>query len=424
MSFNLGLLVILVLVVLSALFSMSETAMTAARRHRVSALAQQGNRNAQKMLWLMDHLDQLLAVILISNTLVNAMLTTLITAMAIDAFGNDDWVISVTTGCVAFLLIVFAEITPKYLGALFPERIAVPASGFLRYYTTLALPATWFVNLFVRGLLRLMRIRITEQSETARISSDELRALLQTGSTTAHHKLLLNTLDLESLRISALMKSRSHIEALDLSEDMTSLRQHISTAHHNSLLVYENDMRSVIGILHVRKAIHILIDPDAQVADLRAIISPGYFVLQNTPVLVQLHAFQEAQERLGLVIDEYGTVRGLITIDDILEEVVGQFTTSFTDAGTYDLKWDHDGECVLDANISVRKVNKRLGLNLPTRLGNTLNGLVSHYLQDLPDSPVSLKINGFIIEVVQVQPQGIKTVRLFKPASKNKLLST
>ena len=411
---------LVVLTLFSAFFAISETALLALNRHRVKHMARRGSRLAQMTLWLLDHTDRMLSLILIVNTLLNALITALVTSIAISTFGNNQEVITIATAVVAFFLIVFAEITPKVLGATYPERIALPASLIIKPLIMLARPVIWFVNLFVQALLRLLRLRTGSGVRDQRLSPEELRSMVLEGGNfipVKHKSILLNLFDLEQVTVEDVMTPRAQIEALNLSVPVDDIKHQLTTCYHNKLLVHEGEINQIVGILHVRKAMALLNQEDDLTVDhFRALLTPPYFIPAETDLFTQLQYFQENHERLGIIVDEYGEVQGLVTLDDIIEEMVGEFTTSTPGATRADqFGWDSQGECLLEGSISLRDVNKRLGLDLPLDGPKTLNGLLLEVLQDIPEASVSLKIAHVVIEIVQVQEQSIRMVKLYRP---------
>ncbi len=407
------------LVLTSAFFAISETALLALNRHRIKHLARRGSKLAQATLWLLDRTDRMLAFILIGSTLVNSLITALVTALAISAFGNHERVITIATGIVAFFLIVFAEITPKVIGATYPERIALPASFLIKPLIIIANPVIWFMNLFVRGLLKLMRLQTGSEIRDQRLSPEELRSMVLEGGNfipVKHKSILLNLFDLERVTVEDVMTPRSQIEALNLSVPVDEIKHQLTTCYHNKLLVHDGEINQIVGILHVRKAMALLNQVDElTVEHFRELLTPPYYIPPETDLFTQLQYFQENQERLAVIVDEYGEVQGLVTLDDIVEEMVGEFTTSTPGATRADqFGWDAQGECLLEGSTSLRDVNKRLHLSLPTDGPKTLNGLLLETLQEIPDSSVSMKIAGCVIEIVQVQEQVIKMVKLYR----------
>jgi Mg2+/Co2+ transporter CorB len=417
------LLALALLIFLSAFFAMAETALMAANRHRLRHLAKRGSKRASTTLWLLDRTDKLLSLILIVNTLINAMATALVTAIAISAFGNDESVLTIATAAVAFLLIVFAEISPKVIGATYPERIALFTSLVLKPMMTPAKPAIWFVNLFVSGLLKILRIKADSNTRDLRLSPEELRSMVLEGGNfipKKHKSILLNLFDLEKISVEDVMTPRAQIESLNLSVPVEDIKHQLTTCYHNKLPVHEGEINQIAGILHVRKAIALLNQEEELTVDhFRALLTPAYFIPEDTDVFTQLQYFQENHERLGIIVDEYGEVQGLVTLDDIIEEMIGEFTTSMPGAARADtFGWDEHGECLLEGAATLRDINKRLGLRFPLDGPKTLNGLLLELLQDIPEASVSLKIADCIIEIVQVQNQAIKVVKLISPDAK------
>ncbi|HAT30278.1 MAG TPA: magnesium and cobalt efflux protein CorC [Janthinobacterium sp.] len=415
------LLALALLILCSAFFAMAETALMAANRHRLRHMAKRGNRRAATTLWLLDRTDKLLSLVLIANTLINAMATALVTAIAIASFGHDENVITISTGVVAFLLIVFAEISPKVIGATYPEKIALPTSVILKPLMTLAKPVIWFVNLFVGIVLKLFRIRRGGNIHDARLSPEELRSMVLEGGNfipQKHKSILLNLFDLETISVEDIMTPRSQIEALNLAVPVAEIKHQLTTCYHNKLPVYEGEINRIVGILHVRKAMALLNqDDELTVEHFRELLSEPYFIPQDTGVFTQLQYFQENRERLGIIVDEYGEVQGLVTLDDIIEEMIGEFTTSMPGAARADsFGWNEQGECLLEGATALRDINKRLGLSFPLDGPKTINGLLLELLRDIPEAPISVKIGACVVEVVQVQNQAIKMLKLKRPA--------
>jgi Mg2+/Co2+ transporter CorB len=412
-------LALVLLILCSAFFAMAETALMAANKYRLRHLAKRGNRGAITTLWLLDRTDKLLSLVLIANTLINAMATALVTAIAILFFGHEESVITIATAVVAFLLIVFAEISPKVIGATYPESISLGTSVVLKPLMSAAKPVIWFVNLFVAVVLKLFRIRAGAQAHNARLSPEELRSIVLEGGTfipQKHKSILLNLFDLETISVEDIMTPRSQIEALNLALPVEDIKNELTTCYHNKLVVYEGEINQIVGVLHVRKAVALLNqDEELTVEHFRELLSTPYYIPQDTGVFTQLQYFQENRERLGIIVDEYGEVQGIVTLEDIIEEMIGEFTTSMPGAARGDtFGWDAQGQCLLEGATPLRDINKRLGLNFPLDGPKTVNGLLLEQLQEIPDSPIALKVGSCVIEVVQVQNQAIKVVKLLR----------
>ena len=402
---------------------MAETALMAANKYRLRNLAKRGHRGAITTLWLLEHTDRLLSLILIANTLVNAMATALVTAIAIQSFGYDYSAIAIAIAGLAFVLIVCAEITPKIIGASYPDAISLGASAVLKPLMAVARPLLWFVNLFVRGVLRLLQLKAADPALQSRVSPEELRAIVLEGGNfipQKHKSILLNLFDLETISVEDIMTPRAHMEALNLAMPVEDIKQQLTTCYHNKLPVYEGEINQIAGILHVRKAVALLNEQEElTVAHFRELLTDAYFIPQDTRVFTQLQYFQENKERLGIIVDEYGEVQGLVTLDDIIEEMIGEFTTSMPGAARSEtFSWDAHGACLLEGATALRDVNKRLGLNLPLDGPKTINGLLLERLQEIPDAPIGIKVGNCVIEVIQVQNQAIKVVKLIRPTSK------
>ncbi|EJN02844.1 HlyC/CorC family transporter [Herbaspirillum sp. YR522] len=404
-----------VLILLSAFFSMTETALMAANRHRLRHLAKQGSRRAITILWLLDRTDRLLSLVLIANTAINALATALVTAIAIAAFGNHQRVITAATACVAGLLIIFAEIVPKVIGATYPERISLFTGLVLKPLMRLAKPLIWFVNIFVSGVLKVLRVKVGARAAEQRISPEELRSIVLEGGSfipQKHKSILLNLFDLKNISVEDVMTPRAQVEALNLDTPISEILHQLATCYHNKLPVFEGEINQVAGILHVRRAISLFNhEHDLTHDDIRALLAAPYYVPVDTDVFTQLAYFQENHERLGIVVDEYGEVQGLVTLEDIIEEMIGEFTTS-SPGSSEGFAWDADRTCLLEGSTTLRDINKRLGLQFPLDGPKTLNGMLLEYLQDIPEANVAMKIAGCVIEIVQVQNQSIRMVKL------------
>ena len=413
---------VVVLLLFSGFFSISETSMMAVNRYRLRHLAQQNKGGAKRVLALLNQTDRLLATILLGNNLVNSALTALVTAMAIQSFGNNDTVLAVATGVVAFAIIIFAEITPKIIGASRPEPIAMATSLLLAPMVRFGYPLVIVVNSIVSGLLRLLGLKkLTETpSGNQAMSPQELRtAILESTRMipAKHRSIMLNLFDIEDLTVDDVMIPRSRIEALDLESEPQSLIDQLSTCFHNKLPVYEGDIHNIIGILHVRRALALLSRDELNLDTIRESLIEPYFVPSGTPLFTQMQYFQENKQRIGLVVDEYGEIEGLVTLEDIVEELVGEFTTPAPGAAPKGLAWDEDNSVTVDGTSPIRDLNRRLGISLPMDGARTLNGLLLETLEELPDAHVSVKIADVPMEILQTQGRLIRRVRLMRPVA-------
>lgn len=408
-----------VLLAVSAFFSMTETAMMASNRHRLRHQASQGDRGATLALELLGRTDKMLGVILLGNNLVNAAAATLVSVITIELFGDEKWALSVGTLLVTFAILVFSEITPKIIGASHADQLARMLAFLLAPLLRAAYPVVWFVNLFVAGLLRLLHLKPVANGESQSLSTEELRSLvLEAGHfiPQQHRAILLNLFELEHLAVADIMTPRGEIEMIDIEAPLDEIRNQLATSFHTRLVVYEGDAGNVVGILHQRRLLAAALGAELTPAVLRAALVEPYFIPAATPIYTQLQFFRENRQRFGLVVDEYGEIQGLVTLEDIVEELVGKFTTRQADAGPR-AAWDADGCALVDGAESLRDINRRLDLDLPLSGPRTLSGLVVEHLQDIPEGEVGLKIGGVAMEIVQAQDRKVKMVRLHRPHS-------
>lgn len=409
--------VLAVLLLTSAFFSASETAMMAINRYRLRHAADSGVRGAVRAQALLDQTDKLLGVILLGNNLVNAASGTLSAVLAIRLFGDGEIVLFTATLLLTFLILVFSEVTPKVLGASFPERVAYPATLLLAPLLKLAYPVVWFVNLFVQGILKLAHIKQPDPTQGNSLGLEELRTIVLESSgrlPREHHRILVNLFELEDITVDDVMTPRSQIEAIDIEDDPERLRQQISTSHHTRLVVYQGAPDAVLGVLHVRRVLHALsgdvLDPETMKQNLEE----AYFVPAGTPLFTQLRNFQTARRRLALVVDEYGELQGLVTLEDLLEEMVGEFTTQAPSDTGY-LRREEDGTWLAEGSVLLRHLNRKLGLALPLDGPKTLNGLLLEHFEDIPEAGVSLKLGDVPVEIVQTQDRAVKMARIYLP---------
>jgi Mg2+/Co2+ transporter CorB len=404
------------LLVMSGFFSIAETSMMALNRYRLRHLVAQGHGGAKRAAALLRHTDRLLGAILIGNNVVNAAAATLASVIALELVGQGRMAYAVSTLGISFVIIVFAEITPKVIGATYPERIALPLAYVLGPLQRVLQPAIWFVNLFSRPLLRLFGVRPGEASEAPRLSPEEIRTLVRESSAfmpKKHVTILLNLFDLTDITVQDIMLPRSKIESIRLDEDMQAITRHLATSYHMRLPVFRDARGDVVGVLHLRKVLAPLMAGTLDKAQIEALLAEPYFVPATTPVFTQMQYFQENEERIALVVDEYGELMGLVTLEDIIEEIIGKFTTSVPTAQA--LAWGEDGSTSIDGATPVREVNRALGLDLPTEGPKTLNGLILEHLRDIPEADVSIKIGGVPLEIVHTQGRSVKTARIFRP---------
>ena len=410
---------VLFLLALSGFFSMAETSMLSANRHRLRAMANGGNAGAAIAERLLKRIDSLLSVLLISNNLINTILPILVTGIALHIFGDSGLVLSIATLVVALLIIIFSEITPKVIGAAFPEKIASNVGWIILPLTFLLKPLLWFINNFVSGLMRVSGLQTSTENRV--MSKEELRSLVLESNrfvSTHHRNILLNLFNLENILVDDVMTPRSKIEVLDLSRPIDEVIQQLETCYHNKLPVSDGDSERIVGILSVKKVLSLLGNLELRHEDFRSLLNEPYFIPSGTPVLQQMQFFQDNQQRLSLVVNEYGEVLGLVTFEDIVEELIGEFTTSFSNLSN-DPHWLTDGTYLASGTASLRDLNRLLKLDLPLDGPRTLNGLILEKLEAIPDYDVSIRIAGVVMEIVQFDEHGVKTVKLYQPITQS-----
>jgi len=407
---------LVVLLVLSGFFSMTETSMMAANRYKLRHLASQGHRGARLALELLGTTDKLLGVILLGNNLVNAAAATLVSVIAIELFGEQEWALAAGTLLVTFLILVFSEITPKIIGAANADRLAVILAYLLWPLLRATYPLVWFINLFAGSLLRLLRLKPTS-NEPAALTTEELRSVVLESShflPGAHQEILVNLLDLEHITVEDIMTPRGEFESINLAAPIDDIADKLATSFHTRLPVYEGDPGNIVGVLHMRRMVGLALGGILDHEVLRQDMAAPYFIPADTPAYDQLRFFRDNRQRLGLVVDEYGELLGLVTIEDIVEEIVGKFTTSMPGSDAA-VGWDEEGSAIVDGSHSLREINRLLGVELPVNGPKTLNGLILEHLRDIPEMGVGLRINGIPMEIIQTENRRVKTVKIHRP---------
>ena len=409
-----------VLLVVSGFFSIAETAMMAANRYRLKHRAQRGNHGAKLALALLDRTDRLLGVILFGNNLLNAGTATLAGVITARLLGEGELALAASTVVVTFLILVFSEITPKVIGAAHADRIAPLVAYVLAPMLRVLQPVVWFVNLFVQVLLRILRVR-TAPDAGAQLTQEELRSLVLEGSQYfrgKHKTMLANLMDLEAITVDDVMTPRNRIHAIDLTERPALLRQQLATSYHSRVPVYEETLDNLTGVLPLKSVVNLQLSAGEMTADrLRPLLRPPYFIPAGTPLLTQLTQFQADRQRLGLVVDEYGELQGLVTIEDIVEEIIGEFTTQ-APGGAEIYRREPDGSIVASGMASLRTLNRRLGTQFPLDGPKTLNGLIVGHLGDIPEAGLKFRVEGQWLEILQTQDRAVKVVKLLPPVGR------
>jgi len=410
-SLSLLFILLFILLLFSAFFSSSETALMSLNRYRLRHLEHQGHAGAVLASQLLARPDRLIGLILLGNNFVNIFASAIATIIGIKMFGENGIVIATFT--LTLIVLLFAEVTPKTLAALHPERVAFPASFVLKPLSFLLYPLVWFTNAITNRLLLIFGVS-AEDASTSAINSEELRmALLEAGSMIPkrHKKMLVSILDLEKVTVNDVMVPRNEIEGLDINASISEITKQLSHCAHTRLPIYQDSLENIIGILHVRKAMHLLTQENLTKETLNNIIKESYFIPEGTPLNTQLIQFQRQRRRTGLVVDEYGDVVGLVTLEDIFREIVGEFTADSIDEDK-DIHPQQDGSYLINGTANIREINRNNHWHLPTEGPKTINGLILEILESIPDPGVSLRIENYVIEVVQTADNTIRTVRI------------
>jgi Mg2+/Co2+ transporter CorB len=415
----LGLLLIalVVLIIISGFFSGSETGLMALNKYRLRHLVRDKHAGALRAHRLLEQPDRLISLILLGNNAVNIMITLLAAIIMLRLFGELS--VFASTIILTFIMVLFAEVTPKTMAALHPERFAFPATWILSPLMKIGLPVVWFFNKLTHGIFKIFRLDISHK-DSMHLSPDELRTVVIEAGTMiprSHQDMLLSILDLEQVSVDDIMVPRGEIVGIDIEDDWQSILDQLYSAQHTRIPVYRGDINHVIGIVHLRRTIKLLTEENFSRETLLDIVPEAYFVPESTPLHTQLLNFQRAKRRIALVVDEYGDVQGLVTLEDILEEIVGEFTTDPA-ASIKEVHPQEDGTWLVDGSANIRELNKLLDWDLPVDGPKTLNGLILEHLEAIPEAGTSLKISDYPIDIMQVSDNAVKTAKIY-PITKN-----
>lgn len=396
-----------VLVLLSAFFSGSETALMALNRYRLQHLVKQKHKSALRAHKLLQRPDRLIGLILLGNNFVNILASSLATVIALRLYGEAG--IAAAAVILTLMILIFGEVAPKTLAAIYPEKVAFSAAWILPLLLKVFYPLVWLVNLLANCLLFALGVRIRQPSATL-LSTEELRTVVAEAGTLLperYRSMVLTILDLESATVEDVMTPRSDIEGIDLDDPLETILEHIKTSTHTYLPVFKQSLDNVIGVLPIRKLFSSVLTKES----LRQRLEEPYFVPESMPLHQALADFKQNHKRLALVVDEYGDVHGLVTLEDILQEFIGELTGQ---SGL--IQKQADGSYLVDAGISLRELNRITGWQLPTDGPKTLNGLIMEHLEAIPSQGTSLRLNGFQVEILEVEGKAVKKVRFHPPA--------
>lgn len=402
---------LLILFLLSAFFSGTETALMALNRYKLKHLARK-NRGAELAMQLLEKPDRLIGVILLGNNLVNILITQLATLIGFRLAGNTG--VAIATGVLTLLLLIFAEVTPKTIAALKAEKIALPASYIYIHLLKVAYPLVWMINLIANTLVRMVGIDPQDNSLQA-LNHEELKSVVNEAGgliPESHQDMLLRVLDMESITVDDIMIPRPEISGIDLNDDWNDIEEHILRSSFTRMIVYRGSINDVLGFLHLRKLLPLFHDDKMERSHFESAISPAFFSPEGVPLTQQLINFQEAKQRMALVVDEYGDVLGLVTIEDILEEIVGEFSTSPANFD-YEARIHADGSIWVDGAMHIRDLNRQLKMQLPTQQSKTINGLVTEHLGQIPVPGISILIDDHPMEIRKTLNNAVKSLIIY-----------
>lgn len=392
----------------------------ALNKYRLKHLEKEGHKGAKRVTELMERPDRTIGLILIGNNLVNIGAASIATIICIRLYG-DVLGPAVATFGLTLIVLIFAEVTPKTLAALYPEKVAYPSSVLLQILMKLLFPLVVAVNYITNGLLILLRVS-PEQREQHSLSREELRTVVNESGgllQDEQQSMLVNLLDLEKINAEDIMIPRNEIFALDINAEWKDLLKALTNSQHTRLLLYRDNIDDAVGFIHVRDALRLLAKENFSKTTLLRAVREIYFTPEGTSLFVLLQKLQQNKERIGLVVDEYGDIQGLFTLEDILEEIVGDFTTGMAVDTSEEMEEQTDGSFVIDGSASIRDINKEMEWQLPTDGPKTINGLILEFMEDIPETGVSIQIAGYPIEIVEVKENKVSLAKIAPQVANN-----
>ena len=401
------------LILCSAYFSSSETGMMSINRYRLKHLVNENHGAAKRVQSLLDRPDRLIGLILIGNNLVNIAASVIAGEICMRLFGPF-WGPIIAVAGLTLIILIFAEVTPKTLAALYPEKVAYPSSLLLIPLLTILYPFVYLINGITNGLLAILNIKPSDGGDDT-LSREELRTVVFESGTMIpkrHQEMLVSILDLENVTAEDIMVPRNEIIAIDVNDEWKDIQRQLVNSQHTRVLLYRDTIDDAVGFVHVRDALRLLSKDQFSKATLLRAVREIYFTPETTQLHTLMYQFQAAKERIGLVVDEYGDIQGLVTLEDILEEIIGDFTTSMLPDHSKEAHVQQDGSVLVDGGANVRDLNKEMDWQFPTEGPKTLNGLILEHLEDIPENNVSVRVAGYPIEIVEINGNMIKTVRV------------
>jgi Mg2+/Co2+ transporter CorB len=397
------------MLILSAFFSGSETALMTLNRYRLRHLVKLKHAGAIKAHILLQRPDRLLGLILLGNQFANIFAASVTTVIAIRLYPEEESSIAIGAGILTIAMLIFSEVTPKTLAAIKPELLAFPAAWIYTGLLKVFYPIVGFVNLFVNLLLRIIGINVKENGHETQLSTDELKSIITEAESLMpirYQKMLLGILDLESATVEDIMTPRNEIVGIDLEQSIEDIITQLKSSPHTQLPVYKKNIDRIVGFLHLRKVLVLVHHEDFDKHTIMGLLSKPVFIPESTPVHTQMLNFKSEKSRIGLVVDEYGDVQGLVTLDDLLQEIVGELLTDDTT-----VRKQSDGSYLVDANITVRELNRITQWSLPTEGPKTLNGLIIEYMETIPEPGTSIRLHDHPLEIIKRDENTVKLVK-------------
>lgn len=406
---------LVICLILSAYFSGSETGLLAANRYRTRHLAEKGHSGAKKTENLLKKTDKLLSLILICNNLMNISASAIATIIGMRLYGDAG--VAIATGTLTFVMLVFSEIYPKTIAAIYPEKVAFLSSHLLTPLMKICTPLVFLMNIIIKGLIKITGLK--SEAKNTNLSPEELRAIVNESGKfipSAHQEMLLSILDLEEVTVDDIMVPRNDISGIDINDDWKAIMRQLNHAPHGRVVLYKDNMdENVIGFLRIREAFRLMLDKNEFTKEvlLRA-ADEIYYIPEGTALNAQLLNFRNNKERIGLVVDEYGDIKGLVTLEDILEEIVGEFTTSTTPSIDEEVVPQSDGSVIIDGAANLRDINKLFNWNLNTDDVRTFNGFILEYLEEIPEEGTEFELDGLRITILEVADNMVKQAKVVK----------
>jgi Mg2+/Co2+ transporter CorB len=400
--------ILVAMLILSAFFAGSETALMSLNRYRLRHLVKLKHPGAIKAQKLLQKPAHLLSLMLLGNIFINNFAASLATVIAIKLYTDDESVIAISTGILTIVMLICSEVTPKTLAAIKPEPLAFPAAWIYTPLLKLLYPIVWFINLFVNLLLRVVGVDV-KRSHHDSLNKDELKSIISDAESLMpirYQKMLMGILELESATVEDIMTPRNEIVGIDLEEPIENIISQLKTSPHTRLPVYKTSIDRIIGFIHLRKILVLLNQEDFDKQTIINCLDKPSFIPESTPVHNQMHRFKHEKIRIGLVVDEYGDVQGLVTLDDLLQEIVGELITD-----DVAVRAQSDGSYLVDANITIRELNRIMQWSLPTEGPKTLNGLIIEFMETIPETGTSIRLHEYPLEIIKRDENSVKLVK-------------